>query len=104
MASTTTHLLRLLTVALLLAAPSASAFPYKLSYAGRLIEPKGKPVDGPVDLEVSFFDASTGGSPIGPGALPFPGTKLIDGVFQITIEMSPADFDDVFALASTSVY
>ena len=58
-------------------APFLHAEEYNLSYGARLTEANGAPIlgqDGKLDLEVSFYNAGAGGSPIGPSPISFPGT------------------------------
>jgi hypothetical protein len=74
-----------------------------LSYGGRFTETNGKPVDGPVDIEVAFFPSVLGGSLLR-APLQFPNTKLTQGLFQISIELDPSDFHAVFAAADSEVW
>ncbi len=62
----------------------------ELSYAGRLTEASGKPVAGPVDLEMRFFGSAGGSDQLGP-ALSFSAVSLAQGVFQLNVNLSTAD-------------
>lgn len=73
----------------------ALATPYNLSWGGRMTEASGKPVDGPIDLEVSFYRSESGGDPVG-DALSFRGVTLSQGVFQVTLSLEPSAFHQVF--------
>lgn len=97
-----------LSLALASAVTSPSAYAaggsYTFSYGGRLIEPNGRPVEGPVSLSVSFYQAATGGSPTltvtnGLGAVP-----LQEGVFQFSIVLSGSDFHAAFPSVTQAVY
>ena len=80
---------------------------YNLSYGARLTEANGAPIlgqDGKLDLEVSFYSVGTGGSPIGPSPISFLGTSIAEGVFQVGITLTPAEFHQVFQDPSTPVY
>ena len=88
-------------------APFSHAEEYNLSYGARLTEANGAPIlgqDGKLDLEVSFYNAGTGGSPIGPSPISFPGTTIAEGVFQLSIALTPTEFHQVFQDPSMPVY
>ena len=70
-------LLKLLGLVLLTASAlpsSVLAVPFELSYMGRLVEESGRPVDGPVELEVNFYNSETLAEkgPAGRAAVGFP--------------------------------
>ena len=67
----------------------AIAGSWDFNYSGRLVGANGNPVGGPVDVEIKFFDAETAGTAVGP-TKNYTGTKLSDGVFQLTIDLSAA--------------
>jgi len=71
------------------------ALAYDLSWGGRITEPNGKPVDGPIDLEVSFYRAESGGEPVG-SPLSFRDVVLSQGMFQVTISLNGSAFHQVF--------
>src|SRR6476469_9212000 len=66
-----------------------------IAYSGRITEADGKPVDGPVDLEIRFFDAVAGGTQLGSGALSFPATPLAQGVFHVDLTMTGAEWQTI---------
>ena len=65
-------------------APSALASNQALSYSGRVTNLHGKPLDGPVDITIKFWNNATGGNQLG-GSMDFPGTPLAQGVFQVNM-------------------
>ena len=68
---------------------SAVAATLPLSPGGHLTQANSAPVNGPVDIEVNFYDAATGGKKLG-AAYEFPGTTLSQGVFILAIEIAPS--------------
>ncbi len=85
---------------LALAVPAQAA---ELSYAGRLTLASGKPLPGPVDLEVRFYSSPTGGDPVGP-TLAFKKVLLSQGVFQLSLVLSGAELQQVFDQNGQKVY
>ena len=88
-------------------APFSHAEEYNLSYGARLTKANGAPIpgqDGKLDLEVSFYNAGSGGSLIGPSPISFPETSIAEGVFQLSITLTPTEFHQVFQDPSTPVY
>jgi hypothetical protein len=82
-------------------AATAAAGPWSISYSGRLTTSDGKPRSGATDLEVRFFDLATGGNQRGP-TIDFDDVVLSQGVFQIKIELGPADENAVFGAPTAS--
>lgn len=82
----------------------ASATPFDLPYSGRLTQADGKPYAGTVDLELSFWSTATGNTPLGDAPIPFKGVKLAEGVFQITVSMTPANFHAIFGNGPSDVH
>jgi hypothetical protein len=74
-----------------------------LPYSGRLVAEDGKPIDGPVDLVVEFFEGEAGGSSLS-GPLTFPATVLEDGVFQFNLSLSASEFHKVFSSVDAKVW
>lgn len=73
---------------LVLGAPLArAAGPHPFSYGGRLTQPNGAPVAGPVNLEFRFFLDGTTNSPVG-STLTKSGVPLIDGTFLVTFDLT----------------
>ena len=85
---------------MLMSSPSF-ADAYQLSYGGRLTSDVGAPVEGPVDLLVSFYDVSVGGSTL-KTPLSFDAVELDEGLFQLELNFSIADIDLIFPVNSTS--
>ena len=77
-------------------ATPAVADPFTFSYGGRLTEKNGKPIEGPINVEVSFFSAETGGVPLGAGIQSYSAIPLVQGVFKLNISMSGSDFHSIF--------
>lgn len=72
------------------------ATPYELSYGGRLTENSGKPVTGPVDLRVTFYRSVSGSDQVAVSLADFMGVTLQDGIFQVALSLSAADFHTLF--------
>jgi len=82
---------------------SALANNQALSYSGRVTNLHGKPLDGPVDITIKFWNSGSGGNQLG-GSLDFPGTPLAQGVFQINMVLKPQQMMQVFGDGSSPVY
>jgi hypothetical protein len=65
----------------------ARASGLSLDYAGRLTDGAGEPVDGPVDLEINFFDAPMGGNKLGASPYAFTATRLDQGSFAVQVKL-----------------
>lgn len=78
----------------LVASPALADF--GLTVEGRLTEPSGKPLAGPVALSVSFFHTETGGTSVLTLTDGLAQTALQDGIFQLRLALPPADFHAVF--------
>ena len=74
-----------------------------LSYSGRLVTADGKPVQGPADLVLRFFDQDSGGTPL-IGERMLSAVPLDDGMFEVELNLSPSDLNTVLGNGSTSVY
>ena len=85
---------------MLMSSPSF-ADAYQMSYGGRLTSDVGAPVEGPVDLLVSFYNVSVGGSAL-TTPLSFDAVELDEGLFQIDLNLSIADINLIFPVNSTS--
>ncbi len=72
--------------------------PLDFSYSGRLTKDSGEPVEGPVNLQVKFYRALTGGEPI-PVEIPiFSGKTLVQGVFQLDFaNVTDAQYHQIFS-------
>ena len=71
-----------------------SSFDFVVS--GRMTEANGKPVVGPVALEISFFHDNPGTSPILAVTQGFEAVSLQEGVFQVRVTLSGEDYAKVF--------
>jgi hypothetical protein len=74
-----------------------------LAYGGRLVDTDGRPLVGPVDIQLRFFSAATDGEQLG-AAQPFPQTTLSDGVFQLQLTLDPTLTHQIFGDGSQAVY
>ena len=84
-------------------ASSAFANNQVLSYSGRVTNLHGKPLDGPVDITIKFWNSASGGNQLG-GSMDYPGVSLAQGVFQINIVLKPQQMMQVFGDGSTPVF
>ena len=83
---------------------SAQANPFTFPYGGRMTQAGGKPLKGPINIGVSFFSVETGGVVLGSGSQTFPNVPLRQGIFQIQISLSEAEFRTVFAHFTDAVW
>ena len=74
---------------------AAASSPFNIAYSGRLVDSVGKPITGPVNLTVEFYNAATGGNQKGP-TYNFTAVALVDGVFKFPIEIDSAFFSVIF--------
>ncbi len=93
----------LATVMIFLWSFTANSSPFELSYSGRITNDAGAPVEGPVNISVSFFTAATGGSPLATTPLSYTDTQLNEGVFQIDLALSSSDIDLLFPVGGTDL-
>src|SRR5690242_1761449 len=94
-------------VALVLAATlatsyAAAAATYRYPLLGRLTEPNGHPVEGPVDLQVAFYRIELGGEPL--VVVTASHVILQEGIFQLAVSLSQSDFQTVFSSMLEPVY
>ena len=80
------------------------AFPYELSYANRLTDGQGRPVTGPIDVRIDFYSDPSADARIDIAPVNLSGIALSDGVFQLSLTLTPAEFNKVFALTSDTVF
>jgi hypothetical protein len=64
-------------------AAASAAPPPDVTYQGRLLDPSGEPLAGPVDLEIRVFDQPAAGTELYRGQ--HPGVALADGVFGVQL-------------------
>ena len=101
------RIVNLLLVAMLLTsitstAAAQSSFDFVLT--GRLTEANGKPVVGPVALEISFFHDNPGTTPVLSVTQGFENVALQEGIFQVRVALSGADYSKVFPDTSQPVW
>jgi len=86
------------------ALPARAASPsYPLSYSGRLTLPGGEPMAGPVDMQLRFWDAASGGAALS-DPFPFTGVVLNQGVFQVKVPTDSLDIEAVFGDGTKTVF
>ena len=87
------------------ASTDSQAFPYELSYASRITDAQGVPLTGPVDIQVDFFtDPTNNNSRINIPPVALSKVPLADGVFQLSVTLTPVEFNTVFANSDDTVY
>lgn len=92
-------------MALLLAASfgvGESSYGFELGYGGRLSLPSGAPAEGPVNLTFRFFSAESAGTQL--GEISVPNVTLIDGVFNVGLNLSTSQVQDIFRDGSAPVF
>jgi hypothetical protein len=75
----------------------------ELGYGGRVVDAQGAPLVGPVDLTIRFFGSEAGRDQLGPSSS-FRAVPLVDGVFQVTLDLDDARQSEVFGDGSRAVY
>ena len=88
-------------IALLLcvvASVAMGAGSFDISYTGRLVDATGKPLGGPVNIVITFYDDIN--EPKG-GAIAFSAVPLENGVFNIVISLAPTDYNTIFGSGDT---
>ena len=83
---------------LFIATVAKGAGPFDLAYSGRLVDGKGKPLAGPVNISISFFDDSAKRKG---GTYTFPAVSLKNGIFDITVSLVGEDYSNIFGGGST---
>ncbi len=81
---------------------AGSPEPIHMVYGGRLLE-DGKPMAGPVQIEVSFFSQEVGGEAI-ETLSPFVGVDLQDGIYRIDLLLDEAKAYNLFVQKPGPVY
>jgi hypothetical protein len=82
---------------------SSLAHAYDLGYGGRLVDEQGQPLAGPVDMLVRFFSTASGSTQLGTTQT-YAATPLVDGTFQLQLELDAALVEQLFGDTSQSVY
>ena len=87
----------LMTLFALVCGEARATEPFNLAYTGRLVDESGKPMAGPLDLQISFYDGDGK-----PKAYPyfFYKVALKDGVFKVTLDIKGIDSNDLFGGAT----
>jgi hypothetical protein len=86
-----------------LIADAASAANYSLSYSGRLTQQNGAAVEGPVDIQVSFWTSNTGGTQRGE-TLTYLSIELNQGVFALNLDLRPDQVKAIFGDGTEAVF
>ncbi|MCX6104446.1 MAG: hypothetical protein NTY08_01265 [Proteobacteria bacterium] len=81
----------------------ASAANYSLSYSGRLTQQSGAAVEGPVDIQVSFWSSNTGGAQRGE-TLTYLSVELNQGIFSLNLDLRPDQVKAIFGDGSEAVF
>ncbi|MBM4250535.1 MAG: hypothetical protein FJ146_01020 [Deltaproteobacteria bacterium] len=76
---------------------------FPLSYAARLTQANGAPLDGPVAIEAKFFVTDSGGSPRG-RVFSFSEIPLSQGVLTLNLDLTAADIESIFGDGAQPVY
>ena len=88
------HILKILIAFNFLVASISDAGVFNtLNYSGRIVNSDGSPKEGPVDLEINFFDSESGGSSI--STIDFASTPLTNGTFNLEIVISDSQLSTV---------
>ena len=77
--------------------PAHAETPFNLSYSGRLTDAAGKPLDGPTKLQINFYRSVSGNDVVAVAPLVFDKLELKDGVFQVSLTLSAANYNTVFS-------
>jgi hypothetical protein len=81
---------------------ASPAMAFELGYGGRLVDGIGKPLPGPIDMTIRFYGSPSGGTLI--TSVPKSAVNLIDGIFQIDLDLSASDTAALFGDSDRSVY
>ena len=105
MASLSAHIgfLSLAFAASLVSLSQADAAPFSVTYGGRLTQSSGAPVDGPVDIEVKFWNAAVSGNTL-TAPVEFTAVSLSSGVFSLPLELSADQVRQIFGDGESPVY
>ena len=82
---------------------SADASTFPLSYAARLTQSSGAPIEGPLDIEAKFYLTDVGGSPRG-RVFSFSDIQLSQGVLTLNFDLSVAEIEIIFGDGSQPIY
>jgi hypothetical protein len=82
---------------------TSTAASHSINYSGRLTRSDGSPVEGPVSIQVKFWNSSTDGAQIGQ-TLDYSGINLSSGVFALDLVFTADQVTAVFGDGSSPVY
>ncbi|MCX6106336.1 MAG: hypothetical protein NTY08_10965 [Proteobacteria bacterium] len=82
---------------------TSTAASFAVNYSGRLTRSDGSPVEGPVSIQVKFWNSWTDGSQIGQ-TLDYSGINLSSGVFALDLALTADQVSAVFGDGSSLVY
>ena len=77
--------------------PLAASSPWDISYNGRFVDSTGRPLAGPLNFTIEFYDAKEGGNQKG-STFNYSAVTLIDGVFQVDVALAASDYEAIFSL------
>src|SRR5687768_2983473 len=80
--------------------PMARAETVDFSVTARLTHPDGRPVAGPVALEVAFYHQESDGTPVLTVTDGLADVELQEGILQVTLPLDAADYARVFSSVS----
>jgi hypothetical protein len=92
-----------LAVAMLAALVAPEAGAADLAYGGRVVDAKGAPLAGPVDITLRFFGSERGSDQLGTSRT-FAAVALADGVFQLTLALDDAEQAAIFGDGDRTVF
>ncbi|MBM4253480.1 MAG: hypothetical protein FJ146_16045, partial [Deltaproteobacteria bacterium] len=76
---------------------------FPLSYAARLTQSSGAPVEGPVSSEARFYQTDVGGSPLG-RVFSFNDISASQGVLSLNFDLTASEIEAIFGDGSQPVY
>jgi alpha-tubulin suppressor-like RCC1 family protein len=83
---------------------STNVLAFEITYQGRLIDDRNLPVEGPLDLAVSFFHGEDDPEPLPVPPLEFMGVATVAGKFAITIPLSGVDLNVLLPNSDPTLY
>jgi len=81
--------------------PQTATFP--MSYSGRLTLPSGEPLSGPVDIDLRFWSAESGGTELG-APFQYQAVQLNQGLFQLRLPFTSIHADEILGDLSEPVF
>jgi hypothetical protein len=74
----------------------AAAGPFEITYGGRITDPSGRPAVGPIDIRLRLYRSQAGDDLIPVLPADATGVALTEGLFQVALSLTPAEFHIVF--------